>query len=94
MVAPQVLSNSSGHIVYSEILSVTSIMRKHSRWSSSTQAFYTGDQVRDSAHTSLSHVGVRRPYTSSTAGPQQGHQDVVVFVLEFAGFLGVSLVTV
>jgi brefeldin A-resistance guanine nucleotide exchange factor 1 len=73
MLAPQMVVNSSGHIVYSEILSVTSIMRKHSRWSSSTQNFHT----RDSAHTSLNHLGSRRPETSGTAGLQQGSREEV-----------------
>lgn len=75
MAVPQTFS-SSGHIVYSEILSVTSVMRKHSRWSSSTQTLlFTRDQARDSAHTSLSHLGIRR---SDTTGMQQGSKEDVL----------------
>ena len=72
MAAPQTFSNFSVHIVYSEILSVTSGMRKHSRWSSSTQTLFTRDQARDSAHTSLSHLGIRH---SDTTGIQQGSKE-------------------
>ncbi|KAH9030672.1 Sec7-like domain is implicated in guanine nucleotide exchange function [Lactarius pseudohatsudake] len=69
MVAPQMVTNSSGHIIYSEILSVTSVMRKNSRWSSSTQTFYT----RESAL--ASNLGLRRPGTNTAAVPQQGSKE-------------------
>ncbi|KAH9180347.1 Sec7-like domain is implicated in guanine nucleotide exchange function [Lactarius sanguifluus] len=69
MVASQMVINSSGHIIYSEILSVTSVMRKNSRWSSSTQTFYT----RESAL--ASNLGLRRPGTNTAAVPQQGSKE-------------------
>ncbi|KAH9048480.1 Sec7-like domain is implicated in guanine nucleotide exchange function [Lactarius hengduanensis] len=69
MVASQMVTNSSGHIIYSEILSVTSVMRKNSRWSSSTQTFYT----RESAL--ASNLGLRRPGTNTAAVPQQGSKE-------------------
>lgn len=74
MVAPQMVANSSRQIVYSEILSVTSIMRKHSRWSSSTQTFH----AEDSVDTSLNHLGIRRLDTSGNAGLQQGSREEVL----------------
>ncbi|KAI0035768.1 Sec7-like domain is implicated in guanine nucleotide exchange function [Vararia minispora EC-137] len=48
------------HVVYAEILSVTTVMRKNSRWSSSSQTYNT----RDSAL--ASNLGLRR------AGPSGG----------------------
>ncbi|KAI9446656.1 Sec7-like domain is implicated in guanine nucleotide exchange function [Lactarius indigo] len=69
MVTSQIVTSSSGHIIYSEILSVTSVMRKNSRWSSSTQTFYT----RDSAL--ASNLGLRRPGTNAAAVPQQGSRE-------------------
>jgi hypothetical protein len=57
MVASQMDTNSSGYIIHSEILSVTSVMRKHSRWSSSTHTF--------SAH--ANHLGLRQLGTNNTA---------------------------
>ncbi|KAI9452317.1 Sec7-like domain protein [Russula earlei] len=53
-----------GHIVYSEVLSVTSVMRKNSRWSSSTQQTY-----KDSAL--ASNLGLRRPGSNNVPTPQQ-----------------------
>lgn len=60
---------SSGHIIYSEILSVTSVMRKNSRWSSTMQTFYT----RDSAL--ASNLGLRRPGPNNVSTPQQGNRE-------------------
>ena len=57
MVSSQMVANSSGHIIHSEILSVTSVMRKHSRWSSSTHTF--------SAH--ANHLGLRELGPNNTA---------------------------
>ena len=67
--ASEMFANSSGHIIYSEILSVTSVMRTNSRWSSNTQTFYT----RDSAL--ASNLGLRRPGTNADAVPQQGSRE-------------------
>jgi brefeldin A-resistance guanine nucleotide exchange factor 1 len=69
MVASQMSANSSGHIIYSEILSVTSVMRTNSRWSSSTQTFYTRDS------TLASNLGLRRPGTNTDVVPQQGSRE-------------------
>jgi hypothetical protein len=60
---------SSAHIIYSEILSVTSVMRKNSRWSSTMQTFYT----RDSAL--ASNLGLRRPGSNIASTPQQGSRE-------------------
>ncbi|KAH9998139.1 Sec7-like domain protein [Russula compacta] len=60
---------SSGHIIYSEILSVTSVMRKNSRWSSSLQTFYTKDSAL------ASNLGLRRPGSSNVSTPQQGSRE-------------------
>ncbi|KAI0273816.1 hypothetical protein BC834DRAFT_855713 [Gloeopeniophorella convolvens] len=60
---------SSRYIIYSEVLSVTSVMRKNSRWASSTQTYYT----RDSAL--ASNLGLRRPGSSNAVTPQQGSQE-------------------
>ncbi|KAH9966443.1 Sec7-like domain protein [Russula dissimulans] len=60
---------SSGHIIYSEILSVTSMMRKNSRWSSNMQTFYTKDSAL------ASHLGLRRPGTNNVPTPQQGSRE-------------------
>ncbi|KAI0064698.1 Sec7-domain-containing protein [Artomyces pyxidatus] len=61
---------SPKHVVYSEILSVTSVMRKNSRWASSTQTFNT----RDSAL--ASNLGLRRSGTSrSTSNLRSSHED-------------------
>lgn len=62
-------SVSSGHTIYSEILSVTSIMRKNSRWSSSMQTFYTKDSAL------ASNLGLRRPGSNSVSTPQQGSRE-------------------
>lgn len=59
----------SVHIIYSEILSVTSVMRKNSRWSSTMQTFYT----RDSAL--ASNLGLRRPGPNNVSTPQQGSRE-------------------
>lgn len=58
---PAVPSVSLKHILLSEILSVTSVMRKNSRWAMSTHPFsYTGDSALASS------LGLRRtrPYQS------------------------------
>ncbi|KAI0256486.1 Sec7-domain-containing protein [Lactifluus subvellereus] len=62
-------SVSSGHTIYSEILSVTSIMRKNSRWSSSMQTFYTKDSAL------ASNLGLRRPGSNNVSTPQQGSRE-------------------
>ena len=60
---------SSGHIIYSEILSVTSVMRKNSRWSSSMHTFYTKDSALAST------LGLRRPGSNNVSTPQQGSRE-------------------
>jgi hypothetical protein len=60
---------SPGHAIYSEILSVTSVMRKNSRWSSSMQTFYTKDSAL------ASNLGLRRPGPNSVLTPQQGSRE-------------------
>ncbi|KAI0306765.1 hypothetical protein B0F90DRAFT_1808381 [Multifurca ochricompacta] len=57
------------HIIYSEVLAVTFVMRKNSRWSSSTQTFY----ARDSAL--ASNLGLRRPGPNSAVTPQLGSRE-------------------
>jgi brefeldin A-resistance guanine nucleotide exchange factor 1 len=60
---------SSNHIIYSEILSVTSVMRKNSRWSSSMHTFYTKDSAL------ASNLGLRRPGSNNVSTPQQGNRE-------------------
>jgi brefeldin A-resistance guanine nucleotide exchange factor 1 len=60
---------SSGHIIYSEILSVTSVMRKNSRWSSSMHTYYTKDSAL------ASNLGLRRPGSNTVSTPQQGSRE-------------------
>ncbi|KAI0282184.1 Sec7-like domain protein [Russula aff. rugulosa BPL654] len=60
---------SSGHIIYSEILSVTSVMRKNSRWSSSMHTYYTKDSAL------ASNLGLRRPGSNTVPTPQQGSRE-------------------
>jgi golgi-specific brefeldin A-resistance guanine nucleotide exchange factor 1 len=69
---PTVPSVSLKHILLSEILSVTSIMRKNSRWAMSTHPFSnTGDSALASS------LGLRRarqyppPYTSNRGTNEQ-----------------------
>jgi brefeldin A-resistance guanine nucleotide exchange factor 1 len=60
---------SSGHIIYSETLSVTSVMRKNSRWSSSMHTYYTKDSAL------ASNLGLRRPGSNIVSTPQQGSRE-------------------
>jgi len=60
---------SSGHIIFSEILSVTSVMRKNSRWSSSMHTYYTKDSAL------ASNLGLRRPGSNIISTPQQGSRE-------------------
>ncbi|KAI0048190.1 Sec7-domain-containing protein [Auriscalpium vulgare] len=60
---------SPKHVLYSEILSVTSAMRKNSRWASSTQTFNT----RDSAL--ASNLGLRRAGPSNAIATRPGSQE-------------------
>ena len=53
------------HVLYSEILSVTSVMRKNSRWASTSQAFNT----RDSAL--ASNLGLRRSGTPRSSSARR-----------------------
>lgn len=57
---------SQKHILYSEILAVTSVMRKNSRWASSHFSL----SARDSAL--ASSLGLRRPHPSDSPASQHG----------------------
>ncbi|KAH9997514.1 Sec7-like domain protein [Russula vinacea] len=69
MAASQGEGISPGHIIYSEILSVTSVMRKNSRWSSSMHTYYTKDSAL------ASNLGLRRPGSNNVSTPQQGSRE-------------------
>ncbi|OBZ75659.1 hypothetical protein A0H81_04473 [Grifola frondosa] len=85
------------HILLSEILSVTSIMRKNSRWATSTHAFTTRDS------TLASSLGLRR--TIHQPGPNQpehgsteqelmtGFQDLKRLVKDLEGIHSLPLTT-
>lgn len=57
------------HVLYSEVLSVTSVMRKNSRWSSSSQMYNT----RDSAL--ATNLGLRRAGPSSGVTQREGSEE-------------------
>lgn len=82
------------HILLSEILSVTSVMRKNSRWAMSTNTFSSGDSALASS------LGLRRtrqyptPYISERGSNEQelmrGFQELRRTVKDIEGVYRVS----
>ena len=64
-VSPTLYCVSMKHVLLSEILSVTTVMRKNSRWASSAHSFTT----RDSAL--ASSLGLRRTRQASNGYPEE-----------------------
>jgi brefeldin A-resistance guanine nucleotide exchange factor 1 len=67
---------SAKHVVYAEILSVTAVMRKNSRWSSSSQTYNT----RDSAL--ASNLGLRRAGPAGGAARPGTEEDALMSAFE------------
>jgi len=67
---------SAKHIVYAEILSVTTVMRKNSRWSSSSQTYNTRDSVL------ASNLGLRRAGPTGVAARHGTEEEALMSAFE------------